>query len=111
MSTDLLWQQQQPPQNSAHLGQGGGDEREREHEISDSHPQLTQNGSHQVQEWDPSAFLNPSMFSPDLVNGGQGQNHFHLGSKPVPTMGGQQNVAQNAHNVSNPYSFGQDQCP
>lgn len=112
MSTDLLWQQQQQPQSSAaHLGQGGGEERDREHEISDSHSQLTQNGSHHVQEWDPSAFLNPSMFSSDLVNGGQTQNHFQLDPKPMPQMAGQQNIPQNAHIVQNQYSFGQEPFP
>jgi hypothetical protein len=52
--------------------------------------------------------LNPSMFSPDLVNG-QSQNHFHLGARPP--MAGQQNVTQNAHAVSNPYTFGQESFP
>ena len=59
MSADIAW----PPQ---HRDSGNSSS-----EMGDAHSQSTQQSQmpQHVQEWDPSAFLNPSMFSSDLLSG------------------------------------------
>ena len=71
MSTDIAWQPQQ---------------RDSGNDMEDAHAQSAQQQqppTQHVQEWDPSAFLNPSMFSSDLLSGSPAtttpthtQNHF-----------------------------------